>query len=145
MSVGHSRRTSRKPSPHSSGAAASASCRSRSTPSFSSAAASPMSCVTSESTSAMLDLEPVLALELAHDDPVGLLLDDRRRRHPVLRLVAAGVGVDQHRAVRLDHQQPQRLGQPRGQAAGVADLAAGDDQAHEVVEGTASGGVRSLA
>ena len=53
MSVGHSRRTSRKPSPHHSGAAASASWRSRSTPSFSSAAASPMSWVTSESTSAM--------------------------------------------------------------------------------------------
>ena len=41
-----------------------------STPSFSSAAASPMSCVTSESTSAIADVEPVLgrAGALAHDD-----------------------------------------------------------------------------
>ena len=61
---------------------------------------------------------------------VGLLLDHRRRRHPVLRLVAAVVGVDHHRAVALDHDQPQRLGQDGGQAARVADLAAGDDQAH---------------
>ena len=53
MSVGHSRRTRRKPSPQKPGAAASASWRSRSTPSFSSAAASPMSCVTSLSTSAI--------------------------------------------------------------------------------------------
>jgi hypothetical protein len=50
MSVGHSRRISRSPS---GGASASNSCSSRSTPSFSSAAASPMSCVTSETTSAM--------------------------------------------------------------------------------------------
>ena len=53
MSVGHSRRTRRKPSPQNSGAAASATCRSASTPSFSSAAASPMSWVTSLTTSAM--------------------------------------------------------------------------------------------
>ena len=53
MSVGHSRRTSRSPSPHHSGASASSSWSSRSTPSFSSAAASPMSWITSESTSAM--------------------------------------------------------------------------------------------
>jgi hypothetical protein len=53
MSVGHSRRTSRKPSPQHSGAAASASCRSRSTPSFSSVAASPMSYAVSLTTSAI--------------------------------------------------------------------------------------------
>ena len=76
------------------------------------------------------DLEPVVALELAHDDQALRLLDHRRRRHPVQRLVPAGVGVHEHRAVGLDHQQPQRLGQMGGQAAGVVDGAAGDDQAH---------------
>src|SRR3954470_9101224 len=64
------------------------------------------------------DLEPVVALELAHHHQAGLLLDHRRRRHPVERLVAAAVGVDEHGTVGLDHQQPQRLGQPGGQAAG---------------------------
>ena len=48
MSVGHSRLTKRRPS---GGASASSSCSSRSTPSFSSAAASPMSWLTSEITS----------------------------------------------------------------------------------------------
>ena len=79
------------------------------------------------------DLEPVLARAgaLADHDQPGLLLDDGGRRHPVLGLEAAGVGVDHHGAVGLEHEQPQRLGQHGGQAAGVADLAAGDDQAHE--------------
>ena len=62
---------------------------------------------------------------------VSPLLDDRRRRgHPVQRLVAAGVGVDEHGAVGLEHDQPQRLRQVGGQTAGVVDGAAGDDQAH---------------
>src|SRR5947208_444032 len=51
MSVGHSRRTSRRAAPSTSGRSASSSCRSRSTPSFSSAAASPISCVASLNTS----------------------------------------------------------------------------------------------
>ena len=90
-----------------------------------------------------LDLEPVLGLAraLAHDHLGGRalnLLDHRRRRHPVERLVATGVGVDQDRAVGLDHDQPQRLGQQRVEAAGVADLAAGDDQAHEASKPTPS-------
>ena len=38
--------------------------------------------------------------------------------------------MDHHRAVVLEHQQPQRLRQDGIQAAGVDDLAAGDDQAH---------------
>ena len=54
------------------------------------------------------DVETVLGRPraLAHDhvgeDPVVALLelDDRRRGHPVLRLIAAGVGVDHHAAVR---------------------------------------------
>ena len=79
------------------------------------------------------DVEPVLGVAgmLAHDDVTVRLLDHRRRRHPVGRLVAAVVGVHHHRAVRLDHDQPQRLRQERVEAARVADLAAGDDQAHE--------------
>ena len=77
------------------------------------------------------DLEPVLALELAHDDQVLGLLDHRRRRHPVERLVAAGVGVHEDGAVRLEHHEPQRLRQPRRQAPGVLDGTAGHDQSHE--------------
>src|SRR3954447_16148408 len=42
------------------------------------------------------DLQPVVALELAHDHEAGLLLDHGRRRHPVERLVAAAVGVHEH-------------------------------------------------
>ena len=133
MSVGHSRRTRRKPSPHQCGWSASSSCRSRSTPSLTRiapAAGSPMSCVTSESTSWSVDVQGVVALDLAHDDAAVLLLDRRRRRHPVQRLVAAGVRVDHHRPVGLDHEQAQRLGQVGAQPSGVVDLAAGDDQTH---------------
>src|SRR3954447_5088184 len=63
------------------------------------------------------DLEPVVALELAHDEQAGLLLDHRRRRHPVQRLdlMATAVGPHHERAVALDHQQPQRLREPRRQ------------------------------
>jgi hypothetical protein len=38
--------------------------------------------------------------------------------------------VDQHRAVGLDHDQPQRVRQQGAQPAGILHLAAGDDQAH---------------
>ena len=38
--------------------------------------------------------------------------------------------MDHHRAVVLQHEQPQGLRQHGVQAAGVHDLAAGDDQAH---------------
>ena len=48
-------------------------------------------------------VEPVLRLAgpLAHDEPLERLalgLDHGRRRHPVLRLEAAGVGVDEQRS-----------------------------------------------
>ena len=78
------------------------------------------------------DLQPVLGatLPFPHDDQVAGLLDHGRRRHPVEWLVAPGVGVDQHRAVVLDHEQARRLGQVGREPAGVGDLAAGDDQTH---------------
>ena len=53
MSVGHSRRTSRKPSPQKPGASASATCRSASTPSFSRPASKSIACSESETTSAI--------------------------------------------------------------------------------------------
>ena len=114
------------------GSSASSSCRSRSTPSFSSPAASPMSCVTSESTSTSLisSRSSVRPARLRTTSDVAVVLDHGRRRHPVQRLVPAGVGVDEHRAVVLQHQEPCRLRQERVQPAGVGDFAAGDDQAH---------------
>ena len=49
---------------------------------------------------------------------------------PVLGLISAGIGMHHDRAVRLDHDQPQRLWKERLQAAGVADFTASNDQAH---------------
>ena len=78
------------------------------------------------------DLEPVLAAArpLPHDDRPVALLDHGRRRHPVQRLVPAAVRVDEDGAVRLEDEQPDRLRQVGVQAAGVRDLAAGDDETH---------------
>jgi hypothetical protein len=45
-------------------------------------------------------------------------------------LVAAAVGVHEHRAVGFQHQQARRNRQHGIQPAGVNDLAAGDDKAH---------------
>ena len=78
------------------------------------------------------DLEPVLRLSRRlRTTSASPLLDHGRRRHPVQRLVAAGVGVDEHGAVGLEDQQARRLGQEGRQTARVADFAAGDEQAHE--------------
>jgi hypothetical protein len=79
-----------------------------------------------------LYLQPVLATAgaLAHDERVTAVLEDGWRRHPVQGLVATGIRVHEHRAVVLQHQQARRLGQKGVQAAGVGDLAAGNDQAH---------------
>ena len=86
MSVGHSRRTSRKPSPQRSGESASSSWSSRSTPSFSSAAASPMSWVTSESTSStrISSLSSVAPARLRTTISPGSSSITGGRRHPVL-------------------------------------------------------------
>jgi len=61
----------------------------------------------------------------------GALAKGARRGHPVQRLVGTAVGVDQDRAVGLDHQDPGRHREVRRQPAGVVDLAAGDDESHE--------------
>ena len=61
----------------------------------------------------------------------GALAHGAGRRHPVERLVGAAVGVDEHRAVGLDHQHPGRHRQVGRQPSGVVDLAARDDQPHE--------------
>src|SRR6266516_163709 len=65
------------------------------------------------------------------DQPAaGLLAQGARRRHPVERLVAAAVGVDQHRAVGLDDQQAGGRRQVGVEPAGVVHTAGGDDEAH---------------
>src|SRR6188472_4340561 len=78
------------------------------------------------------DLEPVLRppRTLADDDHVLPVLDHRGRGHPVQRLVPAAVCMDEHRAVGLEDEQADRLRQVGGEAAGVGDLAAGDDETH---------------
>ena len=45
-------------------------------------------------------------------------------------LIATAVRVDEHRAVGLEDEQADRLRQVGGEAAGVGDLAAGDDETH---------------
>jgi hypothetical protein len=78
------------------------------------------------------DLETVFApaRPLSNDDRAVTVLDHRGRRHPVEGLVASRVGMDEDRAVRLEDEEPDRLRQVRGEAAGVGDLAAGDDETH---------------
>ena len=88
------------------------------------------------------DPEPVLGLGVLHlpdgRDPVrGLVLlggdlgHGARRGHPVERLVRAAVAVDQHRAVRLDQQQPGRQGEVGGEPPVVVHRALRNHQAHE--------------
>ncbi len=135
MSVGHSRRTSRKPSPHHCGSVgeqllqlaldslllerraarrARARCR-RAPPDVRSPGAPPCAACARPGVRGAPSAPPVL------------LLDDRRRGHPVQRLDvrAAAVGPDHERAVGLEHQQPHGLGQNRGETADVGDLSSG--------------------
>ncbi|KAB5588085.1 Acetylglutamate semialdehyde dehydrogenase [Ceratobasidium theobromae] len=58
------------------------------------------------------------------------LLHGGRRAHPVERLVGAAVGVDEHGAVRLDHDEAGGPGQVGVQAPGVVHGAGSDDDAH---------------
>ncbi len=71
--------------------------------------------------------------ETVHSTCPSSVVPSRRvhgRRHPVQRLVGAAVGVDQHRAVGLDHQHPRRHREVGGQPSGVVDLAPGNDESH---------------
>ena len=82
-----------------------------------------------------LDGDDQLLAGLVRDRPgaraVGqLLLERAGRAHPVQRLVGPVVGVDGHRAVGLDQQQPGRHGEVGGEPPDVVDGAAGDDQTH---------------
>src|SRR5262249_54981037 len=66
----------------------------------------------------------------AHDDRISLLLHDRRRCHPVQRLIAASVLVDEQGSCVPDHEQPGRPRRNGREAAGIDGLAAGDDKTH---------------
>src|SRR4029453_9330373 len=79
----------------------------------------------------LLDLDGHGLAGAVGDPPGAGLLDQcARGRHPVERLGGPAVGVDQHRAVRLDQQQPRRQGQVGAEPARVVDTAAGDHKAH---------------
>ena len=109
--------------------AASSTWRCASTPSFCSPGSWPRSDATSEITSCsvIVSVSPfwLVTTHRSGDD------DERVRGvHPVQRLVRATVGVDGHAPVGLHHDQPRRLGEVGGQAAGVVDRAAGDHEAH---------------
>ena len=131
MSVGHSRRTRRRPSPQAPGLSARGLLQLALDPGLLKRRGLAHVVLDVGDHLGHADLQPPRSPSpLAHHDQARLLLDHGRRSHPVLRLVPAGVGVDHHRAVRLDHHEPQRLRQDGGQATGVDDLAAGDDQAH---------------
>src|SRR6266545_4686024 len=71
-----------------------------------------------------------LAGAVADQPAVRLLAQGAGRGHPVERLVAAAVGVDQHRAVGLDDQQAGGRREVGVEPAGVVDAAGGDDEAH---------------
>src|SRR6266542_2267945 len=71
-----------------------------------------------------------LAGAVADQPAVRFLAQGAGRGHPVERLVAAAVGVDQHRAVGLDDQQAGGRREVCVEPAGVVDAAGGDDEAH---------------
>ena len=141
IAVMYSRRTSVCPSPSSSICSASRRCRSASTPSFCSPGSTPSSCCEScriswiEITSRSAVFAWVTR-QSSIDARLGALvvdLVDREhggRAHPVERLVAQRVGVHEHAAVVLEHEQPGRERQVRAQPAGVVDGAAGNDETH---------------
>ena len=66
---------------------------------------------------------PVLLVGVDLGEPGG-------RTHPVQRFVGATVGVDENRAVRLDHDEASGPGQMGVQAPGVVHAAGGNDDAH---------------
>ena len=141
IAVMYSRRTRVCPSPSSSICSASRRCRSASTPSFCRPG------IDAELVGRVVqdlvdrDHQQVGGLRVGDppelDDPGfgALLVDllDRERAgraHPVERLVAQRVGVHEHAAVALEHEQAGRERQVRAQASGVVDRAAGNDETH---------------
>src|SRR5207247_4876560 len=57
-------------------------------------------------------------------------LDHARRRHPVERSKPSCTVMNKERAVGLEHEQANRLGQSRRQPTGVENFAAGHEQSH---------------
>ena len=55
-----------------------------------------------------------------------------RRAHPVQRLVGAAVGVDQHRPVSLDQQEPGGKGEMGFEPANIINGTSGYDKSHAV-------------
>ena len=122
---------------------ASSLCRWASTPSLTRPGSTPRSWLLSLLDLVEPDPEAVLGLGvLDHPDRrdalgrLGLLrLDLRHRargRHPVERLVGAAVGVDEDRAVGLDHEQPGRQRKVGRQPSVVVDAALRNHHSHRV-------------
>src|SRR3954469_12260246 len=78
--------------------------------------------------------DQLLARPVGHRPGAGpvdqLFLERARRGHPVQRLVGPVVGMDRHRAVGLDQQQPGGRWQVSGEPPDVVHGATGDDQTH---------------
>ena len=79
----------------------------------------------------MSSVLPALTSHSARPSSASALADRARRGHPVERLVGAAVGVDQHGAVRLEHQHAGGQRQVGRQPSGVVHLAARDDDPHD--------------
>ena len=134
MAVGYSRRTSDQPEPSACGCSASNACRCASTPSFRrpGSGAENVAGVVHDLGQQDLQHLTVAPAHLPHRGQrlgcrhlPGRQLDQGARwAHPVQRLVRAVVGVDGHRAVRLDQDQPGGHRQVRSEPTGVVDLAA---------------------
>ena len=71
-----------------------------------------------------------LALRVGDRPPAVALRESVRRVHPVQGFVRPAIGMDGHAPVGLHHDQPGGERQVSGEAPGVIDRAAGDDQAH---------------
>ena len=129
MSVGYSRRTSRRSSRSAATRLASSSWSSASTPSLARPGSSPSSKVVVVQHLVQLDDER-LAAGVGGDEAAVLLAHRARRAHPVERLVGLGVGVHRDRAVGLQHDEARRGREPRAEAALVLDRAVRHQHAH---------------
>ena len=143
MAVGYSRCTSDQPGPKVSGCSASSACRWASTPSFCSPGSAPRARARSRAAPrpcliwSVSPSRPRTSQRPTSGSPATERIVRRRqlgeragRAHPVQRLVRPVVGVNRHRAVRLDQDQPGRHRQVGRQPPGVVDLAARNHQPH---------------